>query len=313
MTKEFHFCPTASTQVGLSHGCLPPQPSHQGPWVRPGKAGWGLSTYLAPRRKRFLLGAEASILCSPLQQGLWSPSAVGNAGVGQPAASPSYSRHSGLVAAEGGARVATQHGRRIQPCGCEGTGSEPTTGRSGRASVWAPVHPGGSGWHSALRPAHPRKALSMPLGSALTKALGAWDCLGTGTRSKAAASSGGAPKGMEVGLHGQSVLLEGAEKSPEEGEATSWPRLRAPVPSACLPLLAQGQPIQPPERCYQGHGSPRACALQASGKAPPRGSSWAKGRPGPIWAWHKLLGGGAHGGWDNWKRERGRSWGDNVP
>lgn len=75
------------------------------------------------------------------------------------------------------------------------------------------------------------------------------------------------------------------ERSSQEGEAAFWPRPRLTVPAARSPLLTQGQPTQPLERCYQSYGSPRAQVLQAAGKRPPKGSSWAKGKPGPLQAW----------------------------
>ena len=89
-TKEFHFsCPRSQPQVRRSHRGLQPQPSHRRPCLRPGTgwAGEGLSTYLAPlRKKRRLLRGDASILRRCLSQGPME--AVGSAGVGRQSCFP---------------------------------------------------------------------------------------------------------------------------------------------------------------------------------------------------------------------------------
>lgn len=95
--------------------------------------GRGFSTYLAPLKKRLLLRVQASILYSYLRPG----GLVGSAGVGRRAASPSYSRHSGLEAAEGGASVATQQGRRVQQCGCRALGLSSQQEADEGPAAWA--------------------------------------------------------------------------------------------------------------------------------------------------------------------------------
>lgn len=89
-----------------------PSPHTRGPARGLGQVGRGLSTYLAPRRKQHLLRFEASILCCYLSQGGPRGLRGVQAWAGQ-AVSLSYSRHSGLEAAEGGASVATRQGRRM--------------------------------------------------------------------------------------------------------------------------------------------------------------------------------------------------------
>lgn len=130
----------------------------------------------------------------------------------------------------------------------------------------------------ALSAAYPGKAPSVPLSLCFDRASA--DSPGRG--SSCFFQCG--PQGKEVDFHGQSVPL--ACKSPKEGglQPCLW-QAQMPMPAAHSPLPGQDQPRQPPGRCYQSYGSPRAPARQGSGKGPPRGSSCATQKPGPPRAW----------------------------
>lgn len=167
--------------------------------------GKGLSTYLAPLRKRLLLKVEASILCRSPEQGIWR-----------------------LMREQGWANQLLPHPTpgaqdwRLQRVGpvwppsmggecsngdMRGLGLSPYQEATEGPSAGALVQVGRLCRHSALSPIHPRRRPPCSSASALTKALGAQGSLGTGKSSKVAASSRAVPKGTEVNFHGQSVLL----------------------------------------------------------------------------------------------------------
>lgn len=117
MPGEFQFCPTA----GPGRSAL--QAPRPGPGTARRPEAWdrreGAFHLLSPPEEAASSQDRGQQHPLQLWQGLWRPAGV----QGWPTrASLSCPRGSGLEAAEGGASVATPHGRRIPQCGCEGLG-----------------------------------------------------------------------------------------------------------------------------------------------------------------------------------------------
>lgn len=164
--------------------------------------GKGLSTYLAPRKKCLLLGAEVSILCSsPQLQGLWRPMGSAQAGwADRPLPHPTPGTQDWRLA-EGGASVATSLGGECSSVGAGGLGLSPQQEAVEGPSAGTLVQAGGL-WQQLHTERGVLHALRPPLKGSEGSGLS-----GDRDKLKAAASSGAAPKRTEVDFHGHSVLL----------------------------------------------------------------------------------------------------------